>query len=133
MFAKYDVSMTLSPNNLQQEQNSRHLYHLDRVKESKALLQSLDEGIYSIEWEGVLPQSKNYDANINNDKKIKIKVEYEFDLGNIFKLKKSVLSKKIEICEDDAICLEDWTTEQITELNSKLVWILNGVCIYKTN
>ena len=133
MFAKYDVSMTLSPNNLQQEQNSRHLYHLDRVKESKALLQSLDEGIYSIEWEGVLPQSKNYDANINNDKKIKIKVEYEFDLGNIFKLKKSVLSKKIGICEDDAICLEDWTTEQITELNSKLVWILNGVCIYETN
>jgi hypothetical protein len=118
--------MTLSPYNIQQEQDSRPLYHLDRVNESKALLQSLDEGVYSIKWEGVLPQSKNY-AGINRDKKIKIRVEQKIDLGNILRLKKPVLTKEIEIFDDNVICIEKWTMEQIIELNSNLVWILNGI------
>jgi len=119
--------MTLSPVNLQQEQNNRHLYRQARIKDSKVLLQSLYEGIYSLGWGGVLPQLKNFKMDINTDKKIRIKVEHEFDLGNIFRFKKSILSKKIEIGDVDAICIEEWTTEQIIELNSKLVWILTGI------
>lgn len=110
---------TLPPYQVFSQQEEAN-FRLEIIKECKILLKSLNDGLYNINWEGTFPivkTSQNF-----TEKKIEIKVESKLEFIEILQLKKPIISKKIRICGQKPSCLENWTTDQLIEFNTKLLF-----------
>lgn len=121
--------MSTAPSSKLQYQEQRERDHQDRLDECKALLDQLDDGIYTIDLENSYrPANGDVKKNLDGDSII-ILVETNLDLKRIIHFKKPLLIKKITVSNNDISYLESWTHDQIIELNSKLVLILHGFCV----
>ncbi len=104
-----------------QYQEEEIKFRLETIEECKLLLQSLNDGLYTIQWDGVFPTLKNQDRF--KDRKIEIRVESKFKRPRSPNLRKYYITKNITICGNKFSCIESWTINQLIELNTKLVFI----------
>lgn len=124
------INMSAIPSsNLQYQEQSERICS-DMRDECKFLLDQLDDGIYTIEMKKLVRSSKEEVKNKQKDKSVKVLVETNIDLKQIFYLKKPLIIKKITISGYDLSYLDSWPHDQISELNAKLVLILHGFYLH---
>ncbi len=121
---------TISSTNVEQQEH-RILNRIAIINECRSLLEELDDGIYTIDWEGYFPIIKNDSNRSLHEKSIKITVETILELKRMFHFKKPLLAKNIKISNADLSSLDLWTYDQLIELESKLVLILHGICLQR--
>ncbi|MDF0682446.1 MAG: hypothetical protein P0116_15930 [Candidatus Nitrosocosmicus sp.] len=121
---------TISSTNFEQ-QEYKTPNRIAMINECRSLLEELDDGIYTIDWEGYFPKIKNDGNGSLDEKSIIITVETILELKRIFHFKKPQLVKNIKISNADLSSLEIWTRDQLIELESKLVLILHGICLQR--
>ncbi len=81
-------------------------FRLEIIDECKLLLQSLNDGLYTIKWDGAFPTLKNKDR-FAKDKKIEIRVESKFKRPRCPNLRKYYITKNITICGGNKFsCIE---------------------------
>src|SRR5688572_27054928 len=76
------------------------------IEDCKVLLTSLPEGIYSMDWYGVLPKFKIHDDDIYAKGVMTITVQTKIKFSKMLRLKIPYTMKKIEICDNDLNCIE---------------------------
>ena len=95
------------------------------TKDCKTLLASLPEGLYPIDWYGVLPKFKikgDYDHDYDI---MEIRVQNKINFSRILQMRKPYMVKKISVCNGDLNCIDLWTEDQITQLSSRLADMIN--------
>ncbi len=126
----YNFMFTLSSTNFnQQEKRTTNLIEI--IHECRSLLEELEDGIYTIDWEGLFPIIKNDNNRSLDEKSIVIAVESILELKRILHFKKPRIIKNIKTSNGNLSCLDLWTYEQLVELESKLVLILHGICLQR--
>lgn len=121
---------TISSTNFEQQEH-RTPNRIAIINECKSLLEELDDGIYTIDWEGYFPIIKNDTNRSLDEKSIRITIETILELKRIFHFKKPLLVKNIKISNADLSSLDLWTFDQLIELESKLVLILHGIYLQR--
>jgi hypothetical protein len=89
----------------------------DLIEECNRLLKSLDNGSYTISWNGILPGEKNQMKYLRA-RKIGIKIDSVIQYGKFIHPWKPYVVKKIRIEGKDLTWVKSWKTQQIAELVS---------------